>query len=199
MPRVTNIQKALWFILCATLLIVWILWKQGKRGRTLVFCALLSLGLADFTSSRLAKNAFWRDRPCRRSAATGVMSIPDVRLLPGRAMPAGYVATPDKDCPGSSSFPSSHAANSMAFASVCWWFTKRKLRWLWFAIPLVIGWSRIYLGYHYPSDVLAGWILGALLAWGIIRFLATRVLAEQIQEERESGPEPPLAAPASDP
>jgi len=181
--RITNVHKELWFILCVTPFIVWILATRGKRGRTLVFCALLSLGLADFTSSRIAKNAFWRDRPCRRIAQTGTMSVPDVHLLPGRAMPAGYVASPEKDCPGSSSFPSSHAANTMAFASVCWWFTRQRIRWLWFAIPIVVGWSRIYLGYHYPGDVLAGWVMGALIAWAVVRWLARPILGEMIREE----------------
>jgi membrane-associated phospholipid phosphatase len=192
MPRVTNVHKTIWFILCVLPIIVWILWKKGKRGRTLVLCALLSLGLADFTSSRVGKNLWWRDRPCRKMPSTGRSSVVDVHLLPGRAMSPGYVATPEKDCPGSSSFPSSHAANSMAFASVCWWFTKRKSRWLWFLIPIIIGWSRIYLGYHYPFDVLAGWLLGAFLAWLIIHFLAARVLAEQIKEEQVRPPDPPV-------
>jgi undecaprenyl-diphosphatase len=111
------------------------------------------------------------------------MSLPGVHLLAGRAMPAGYVATPEKDCPGSSSFPSSHAANSMALACVGWWFTKGRIRWLWFVIPVVIGWSRIYLGYHYPGDVLVGWAMGALIACGIVRWLARPVLKEQIREE----------------
>src|SRR5689334_5148495 len=84
MPRVTNVHKALWFIACVTPFIIWILATRGKRGRTIVFCVLLSLGLADFTSSRLAKNAIWRDRPCHRITATGQMSLPGVHLLPGR-------------------------------------------------------------------------------------------------------------------
>lgn len=196
MPRVTNMHKAVWFVLCVTALIAWILARSGKRGRTLVFCALLSLGVADFTSSRLAKNACWRDRPCRRIAATGLMAVADAHLLPGRAAPAGYFATPEKDCPGSSSFPSSHAANTMAFASVCWWFTRGRIRWLWFLIPLVIGWSRIYLGYHYPADVVGGWALGAALAWVIVRRLAWPILREQIIKERK--PVAENSAPAAD-
>jgi undecaprenyl-diphosphatase len=192
MPRVTNLQKATWFVLCVAPLIVWILARWGKRGRTLVFCALLSLGLTDFTSSRLAKNVYLRDRPCRRIAATGRMAVPSAHLLPGRATAPDYVATPEKDCPGSSSFPSSHAANTMAFAGVCWWFTRGRIRWLWLSIPLLIGWSRIYLGYHFPGDVLAGWALGAALAWGIVHWLAWPILREQIVAEREQAADNPV-------
>jgi undecaprenyl-diphosphatase len=42
--------------------------------------------------------------------------------------------------------------------------TTGRKRWLWLLIPLIIGYTRIYLGYHYPSDVLGGWILGGILA-----------------------------------
>ncbi len=189
MPRITNMHKDLWFIALAVPVIVWVLAKYGKRGRTLVFCVLLALGLADFTSSHILKNAIWRDRPCRRLASTGGMSLSDTRLLPGRGHPAGYVATPENDCPGSSSLPSSHAANTMALAMVLWWFTRRRTRWLWFLIPLVIGWSRIYLGYHYPADVLWGWLTGALLALGIVRWLAVPFTRELVKEEQKAADE----------
>jgi len=189
MPRVTNLHKALWFIACVAPIIIWILAVYGKRGRTAVFCTLLALGLSDFTSSRLAKNVYWRDRPCERIAATGRMTVPDDHLLPGRATRSGYIATPERDCPGSSSFPSSHASNMMAFAGVCWWFTRTRGRWLWFVIPLVVGWSRIYIGVHFPGDVLAGWILGGMLAWVVVRWLAKPILREQIIEEKEQAAE----------
>lgn len=66
------------------------------------------------------------------------------------------------------SFPSGHAMGSVALAGVLLallWMT----RWRWFTLALgavvvaLIGFSRIYLGAHYPSDILAGW--GAAFAW----------------------------------
>jgi undecaprenyl-diphosphatase len=71
---------------------------------------------------------------------------------------------------GGFSFPSGHAMASAAvygalavvvslrFERARWWATTACV-----ALVLAIGWSRIYLGVHYPSDVLAGWALGA--AW----------------------------------
>jgi undecaprenyl-diphosphatase len=78
--------------------------------------------------------------------------------------------------PKSPSFPSSHALNTMALYGSLALLTSRLLRRRMiqalvlvggFTLPLVIGISRIYLGVHYPSDVLAGWTAGlacALLA-----------------------------------
>ncbi len=63
----------------------------------------------------------------------------------------------------------------MALAGVGLWFTRGRTRWLWFLLPLIIGYSRIYLGYHYPSDTLSGWLLGGLIAAVVI--LAARRFA----------------------
>ena len=66
------------------------------------------------------------------------------------------------------SFPSGHAMQSMAFVTalvVLGW----RYRWIWWAATaggafvLMVGLSRVYLGFHYPSDILAGW--SASLAW----------------------------------
>ena len=56
-----------------------------------------------------------------------------------------------------SSFPSSHAAN--AAAAVTFLYAALRIRALWL-IPLVIGFSRVYVGKHFPTDVLAGWAVG---------------------------------------
>jgi len=42
------------------------------------------------------------------------------------------------------------------------WPRTRRVLW---ALPVVVGWSRVYLGKHYPLDVVAGWALGAVVGW----------------------------------
>ena len=70
------------------------------------------------------------------------------------------IGTPNAPEPGSGrSMPSSHAANSMAVALVLAIVLRRTNPWI-FSVPLVVGWSRVYLGRHYPIDVLAGWFVG---------------------------------------
>jgi len=61
--------------------------------------------------------------------------------------------------PGSFSFPSAHAFNTMSQA-VLWaaWFPRKKN--IFFAISIIIGIARLLSHYHFPGDIMAGWILG---------------------------------------
>ena len=72
-----------------------------------------------------------------------------------------------------SSFPSSHAANAFALA---WVLSARWRRgWPAFAgVAVLVAFSRMYLGRHYLSDVVAGALLGAAVAWAVQRWLAPR-------------------------
>ena len=63
------------------------------------------------------------------------------------------------------SFPSGHSANAVTlYGSLAAHEKKRKLLWvLALVLPLLVGFSRVYVGAHYPTDVLCGWALGALV------------------------------------
>lgn len=70
---------------------------------------------------------------------------------------------------GKFGFFSAHASNSFGvsvFLFLCLSWVQRKYRWLIFIWPLLSGYSRIYLGVHYPSDILFGFLDGLL--WGIV-------------------------------
>lgn len=139
--------------------------RRGLPLLALFFAA--AIGLADLSAS-LAKQTFGRERPL--NALAGARYHEDGAW---RTRPA------DHEAPGlpGSSYPSAHAANSMATA-LCFIVlpplalgrTAGRARWLALALPLAVGWSRAHLGKHYPSDVLAGWLLGAAC------FLALRLL-----------------------
>ena len=101
------------------------------------------------------------------------------RLRPWEVFPSVVPLIPD---PGDSSFPSGHASNAMAAAFSLWLHTEKgKLHsWSWVAIifALLIGLSRLYLGMHFPSDVLIG-MLVAIVSSQIIYLINIKLEAKR--------------------
>lgn len=60
------------------------------------------------------------------------------------------------------SFPSGHTSTSTAMAYV---LSCEYKRWILMLIPVIVGFSRLYIGVHYPSDVLGGFLLGLVIAY----------------------------------
>lgn len=69
-----------------------------------------------------------------------------------------------------SSFPSDHATGSAAFAAGMWGAPGRSARWVFAGTALLVGISRLIAGVHWPSDVLASFVLGGAVAWATVRF-----------------------------
>ena len=155
LPNVTNAHHyvVFWLIM---LPVLWLLWaKDGKRGRTVLALLVVMLPLVNFVSSGLIKPLFHRPRP----TATRIVNGEKEYVVEGARLP------PHSEPLGTSSFPSSHSAVTAAAATILIWAYRRRTRWAWLALllPLVIGYSRVYVGVHYPTDVLAGWTLGFAL------------------------------------
>ncbi len=88
-------------------------------------------------------------------------------------VPRPYVLNPDVAIGNTHGFstPSGHSQGSATFYPYIATFLPRKNRILFaLLIPFIIGFSRIYLGVHYPSDVLLGWTIGFLISTGAILF-----------------------------
>jgi membrane-associated phospholipid phosphatase len=91
--------------------------------------------------------------------ANVAMKLTVRRRRPDRVVPEGRRLKQ----PGSSSFPSGHAASAAAFSGVI----GREVPQLWLpvnALAATVAFSRVYTGVHYPGDVLAGWLLGKSVA-----------------------------------
>jgi undecaprenyl-diphosphatase len=146
MPLVTDASNyRIPFIVSATL----ILFVGRMRGLRFLVLAVGSVMVADAIGTHIFKHAFFRTRPC--------IALEGVRLLVG--------------CVNSSSFPSNHAVNASALATLVALYLPR----LWLpaaAMAILVGYSRIYTGTHYPLDVLAGSVLGVTVAIVLSRVMA---------------------------
>jgi len=115
-----------------------------KKERIVAILLLIILGITDATVNFWLKPWIGRVRPCN--------VFPEVHLLAG--------------CSHSGSFPSSHAANIFGAGTILTFFYRRV--WIiWLSIALLVSFSRIYVGVHYPFDVLGGAFYGILLGIGI--------------------------------
>ncbi len=126
------------FFIPALLLIgVALIWKGGKRGRIFLLLILLVVALGDGWICNTIKKAVARPRP--------FYEFPSAHLLVGKGK--------------AFSMPSSHAANWFAATTVAFIFYRRSWR---FMVPLglLVSFSRVYNGAHYPSDILVSAILG---------------------------------------
>ncbi len=129
--------------------------KDLRKGLLVFSLAALGFFAADGLGDIL-KNIFARPRPCQE--------LQIVRLL--------------VDCSRSFSWPSSHAATSFAMASIIGHYFRRAAIPA-FIIAVLVAFSRIYVGVHYPSDVIGGAVLGGVTG-GFIIFLHTKQIRNSL-------------------
>lgn len=130
---ITNVKHwYLVYVIFISLLIV----KGGVKGRVAAFFTIILVVICD-QGGVIIKNLVDRDRPCD--------------VLTDLILPIG--------CAGAKSFPSNHALNNFAVATFFSRLYPQYTKVL-FISAFLIAFSRVYLGVHYPSDILGGAILG---------------------------------------
>ncbi len=149
--------------------------RGGFRVRAFLLVACITVGVTDGLVCKSLKRLI--DKPRPHQAMAGVRQIDLAKATP-RILAIGKPLKiklskepkPGVDVDGRSR-PSSHSANTMAAAMVALFFFGRRAAWV-FLIPLFVGYSRIYTGAHYPSDVLISIGLGALVSTLVVALLA---------------------------
>lgn len=152
-------NKVIWLPFYAFLVYLLAL-HYKKQAWVLITLAVLLVVMSDQTSVHFFKDIIHRLRPCHNPA---IMAL--VRL-------------PDGHCGGEYGFVSSHAANSFGLAVYVGYFLNRKIRRFMIVLlvwAVLICYSRVYMGVHYPLDVLIGAAWGSLLAAGMVRWGASLI------------------------
>ncbi len=147
----TNMHKMAW-VKWGLLPLVLALWFyfQGRNTYKVVLVLALTVAMTDTLGYRVFKEHIDRPRPNNTAHLDGVLRLPH--------------------SPQSGSFPSNHALNTFTGAMILSWYYPG----LWpvyFSIAALTAYSRVYVGVHYPSDVVAGALMGLLIVVLLHRIL----------------------------
>ena len=140
MPIITN-QNFLVF--SGLILIGYLAYYGGKRGRITIVLLLVAASFSDAICFQVIKPWVGRIRPSHDFYEY-------INLLVSKG--------------GKYSFPSNHAANSFVFATVLSYFYDRNRTFL-YILASTIAFSRVYVGVHYPLDIIIGSIIGYIISW----------------------------------
>jgi len=154
---ITDVNK--WYIAYVILLGI-AFFKGGTRGKIAVIGLIFLIITTDQTGYRLLKETIERIRPCN--------------ILSDAITPVG--------CAGGFSFPSNHALNNFA-AAVFLLRLFPAYKWIFVVVATLVSLSRIYLGVHYPSDVIGGALIGS--AFGYLFSIAALKLEQYFRKRNE--------------
>ena len=138
------------------LLIFTLGFKSGKKGKLCLVILIISLGLTDTISAHILKPFFERIRPSH-------LNLDGINLLVSKG--------------GKWSMPSNHAANIFSLATVLSYFYTSFKPSL-YLLAIIIAFSRVYVGVHFPGDVIVGGLIGYFIALTVLTFWGKLKLRE---------------------
>ena len=133
-----------------------------KQASILTVLIIITFALANTLSVEAFKNVFHRLRPCHN------LDLINVHLV-------------NEHCGGQWGFVSSHASNVFGLATMIFFFLSKKIKYIGIGIFLwaaLVSYSRIYLGVHYPLDIIGGGVLGVsvgLIVIGVSKRLGLKI------------------------
>jgi len=145
MPFITDLNKQRIVLVIVLVLLLWMLIRGGHRVKIAAILLILTILVSDQLNSFVIKFWFERLRPCH--------VLHNVHLL--------------VPCGSGYSFPSSHAVNNFAGALILAFFFPRAKWWV-VGYATLVAFSRVYVGVHYPSDVIGGAVIGLVCAGSIL-------------------------------
>ena len=140
MPFITHEENWVFPIL---LLLLFLGIKGGKRGKITLLLLIIALSITDSLCAQVLKPLFERIRPSH-------LNIEGINLLVSKG--------------GKWSMPSNHAANMFALSVVLSYFYQKTSLAI-YSLALLIAFSRVYVGVHFPGDVIAGAFIGYITSW----------------------------------
>lgn len=153
--------KATWIPFYLILAFLFIKTLGVKKGGLFLLGAIVSVILADAISVNVFKNVIERYRPSHNLLLQGKLHFYEIK--PGEFYQGGQFG-----------FVSSHAANFGAICSFACLTLRNKISniaWILFVVWVLVCFSRLYLGVHYLSDLVAGGLLGSLIAFGLYKII----------------------------
>jgi PAP2 superfamily. len=145
MPFITDLNKQRIVLVFVAVILLWMLIRGRRHVRIAALLLIITIVVSDQLNSSVIKYWLERPRPCH--------ALQNVHLL--------------VSCGSGFSFPSSHAVNNFAAALILAFFFPRA-KWWFFGIASLVAFSRVYVGVHYPSDVIGGAIIGLFCAGSVL-------------------------------
>ncbi len=165
---ITNMHKIFWVkVILFPLILAAGIYIYKKEVIKIIVAVALGVGLADTLAYRVIKPAVGRVRPLQNLELTWLRKV-------------GHAS--------GQSFPSNHAGNIFAAASVLSWFIPPAAIWF-YSFAALVALSRVGLGVHYPSDILGGMILGLIVGFFCRIFIFNRINWFRLQRHVRSGDE----------
>jgi undecaprenyl-diphosphatase len=139
-----------WVWLPLHVVLIYLIFKDfSKHGWLVLFAVAITLTMSDQVTTSIMKPYFARLRPTHDPTLESIVHIVD-----------GYRG-------GQFGFASSHAANTFALATFFFLLFRTSHKWIafLFAWATLVAYSRVYLGVHFPGDILVGGMVGAITAF----------------------------------